>query len=111
MKNNTTVPTWIQNRGCCDFDLPGGVADLAQDRGYRSVMGGAVGEAEAVELCLAVVGPAGAAAEVFGCAPAIGGLGVCSAGFEDAAGAEQGGNGSKGKTTEFTTEGSSRSLT
>ena len=102
MNNNTTILTFLQDRVCLDFDLPGG---------YRPVMGGAVGEAEAVELCTAVVGPAGAAGEGFDCAPAIGGLGVCSAGFEDAAGGEQGGNGSKGKTTEFTTEGSSRSFT
>ena len=98
----------------CDeagLDDSGGVIALAPDRGGWSVMGGAVGEA--VELCPAVVGPAGAAGEGFDCAPAAGGPGVSSAGFEDAAGAEQGGGGnaSEGKTSEFTTEGSSWSFT
>jgi hypothetical protein len=98
----------------CDeagLDDSGGVAALAPDRGGWSVMGGTVGES--VELCPAVVGPVGAAGEGFDCAPAAGGLGVCSAAFEDAAEAEQGGGGnaSEGKTSGFTTDGSSWSFT
>jgi hypothetical protein len=103
---------WFVTGGAVGETVEGLACMVAGASDVPPVVAGFCSDAETAP-CPAVVDPAVAADEGVDCATVAGGLEVCSAGFEDAAGAElgEGGNSSEGKTTEFTTEGSSWSFT